>query len=240
MEERDEARWEDLGGGVGVWVTKDCGITTDTLLLARFSQPRPGEACADFGTGCGAIPLLWKSQGAFGTGSSRPLLAVEIREEAAALCARSVERNGLSQEIRAVRGDVRRFRELFPPQKLDLVVCNPPYYPLGSGGEGEGPRKTARHEETLTLSDLAAAAKHCLRWGGRLCLCLRTERLAEALELFRGSRLEPKRLRLVQSGPEKAPYLFLLECRRGGKPGLAAEPTLILKPGERLYGEPSG
>ena len=46
--------------------------------------------------------------------------------------------------------------------------------------------------------------------------------------LFQKYGLEPKRLQLVQSKPGKAPYLFLLECRRGGKPGLAVEPTLII------------
>ena len=35
-------------------------------------------------------------------------------------------------------------------------------------------------------------------------------------------------LRLVQHDAVGAPGLVLLECRRGGKPGLRAEPTLLL------------
>ena len=53
-------------------------------------------------------------------------------------------------------------------------------------------------------------------------------RKAELLEMARRFGLEPKRLRLVQHDAVGAPGLVLLECRRGGKPGLRAEPTLLL------------
>ena len=59
---------------------------------------------------------------------------------------------------------------------------------------------------------LPAAPAPCRRHGG-----------------FREYGLEPKRLRLVQQRPEKAPFLFLLEARRGGKPGLTVEPTLFIE-----------
>ena len=68
-----------------------------------------------------------------------------------------------------------------------------------------------------------------LRWGGQFCLVFRTERLAELLETLRRSGLEPKRLRLVQHDAASAPSLLLLESRRGGRPGLAVEPTLLLR-----------
>ncbi len=221
-----ETRWEPLGKNCRALVTANHGFNTDTLLLADFSAPRPGEACADLGTGCGVIPLLWRSRGRPGS-----ILAVELQPEAAALAARSVEENGFSAEIRVVCGDARQYKAVLPHQGLQLIACNPPYYPLGAGAAGEGPRHAARHEETLALGDLANAARYGLRHGGRLCVCLPVERLAEAMERFRQNGLEPKRLRLVQSGPGKPPYLFLLECRRGGKPGLSAEPTLVLTDG---------
>ncbi len=230
------ARWELLGNNCGVYVTGEHSFTTDTLLLADFASPRTADiCCADFGTGCGVIPLLWKSRGAVGR-----VLAVELQKDAAELAARSVRENGLEQEIRVIQGDVRQYREILPHQSLHLIACNPPYYPPDSGAVGNGSRRTSRHGENLTLEDLAAAAKYSLRWGGRLCVCLPSERLAETLSLLRQSGLEPKRLRLVQSGPEKAPYLFLLECKKGGKTGLQAEPVLLLTDNaelERIYGE---
>ena len=54
------ARWEPLSSACRALVTREHSFTTDTLLLADFSLPRRGEVCADLGTGCGAIPLLWR------------------------------------------------------------------------------------------------------------------------------------------------------------------------------------
>ena len=59
------------------------------------------------------------------------------------------------------------------------------------------------------------------------CLALKA-RLAELLEMARRFGLEPKRLRMVQHDAAGIPGLVLLECRRGGKPGLRAEPALLL------------
>ena len=36
-------------------------------------------------------------------------------------------------------------------------------------------------------------------------------------------------MRLCQQRVGKAPFLFLLECRRGGKPGMTVEPVLLLE-----------
>ena len=68
---------------------------------------------------------------------------------------------------------------------------------------------------------------------------------AEAVLVFHAAGLEPKRLRMVQASQDRPPYLFLMECRRGGKSGLQVEPALILRAGNgeespelrRIYGD---
>lgn len=222
----EQASWEPLAPGCQVLVTREHGFSTDTLLLAAFSQPRRGERCADLGTGCGTIPLLWRARGEPG-----PILAVELQPQAAEQARRSVERSGYEQHIQVVEGDVRDYKALLPCQGLDRVACNPPYTLPGSGAASPDPqRRAARQGDCFSLEDLAQAARYSLKHRGRLCLCLPVRRLAEALALFPRFDLEPKLLRLVQQRRDKAPYLFLLECRRGGRPGgLEAAPTLLLE-----------
>ena len=235
------AHWEPLSPTCRVLVDGPHRFNTDTILLADFSLPRHHERCADFGTGCGAIPLLWSARGRPG-----PVWGIELQKEAAALAGRSISENGLAGKITILQGDVRRIKGMLPHQSLDLVACNPPYQPIGAGLPSmDEARQVARHDDTLPLAELAKAARYALRYGGRLCLCLRVQRLAEAIGTMRSARLEPKRLQLVQHRRDKAPYLFLLECRSGGKPGMEAEPTLLLEdpPGqpspelEAIYGD---
>lgn len=217
--------WEPLGQKLKVLVSSTHRFNTDTLLLADFSLPRPGQRCADLGCGCGTISLLW-----CGRGSPAHVTAVELQPDAAALAERSAAENGLGEKITVVRGDARNYKALLPHQGLDRIACNPPYFPAGAGLPSADPcRRQARHSETLTLEELGQAARFGLKFGGGLCVCLPVFRMAEAFNLFGGMGLEPKRLRLVQQRPDKAPYLFLLECRLGGKHGLTAEPTLILQ-----------
>ena len=232
--------WEPLGRDLNVLVDGVHGFNTDTLLLAGFSLPRPRERCADLGAGCGTVSLLWCRRA-----GPEQVIAVELQPSAAGLAAQSFERSGYGDRIRLICGDIRDYKELLPHQSLDLAACNPPYYPTGAGaGSADRQRDVARHGESLTLEDLAQAARYALKCGGRLCVCLPGYRLAEAVGTFREHRLEPKRLRLVQQSADKPPYLFLLECRSGGRPGLSIEPTLFLREGggfsremKRIYGD---
>lgn len=215
--------WEPLSGQCCVLVSREHGFTTDTLLLADFSMPTAKEVCADFGTGCGVVPLIWSIRG-----KASVIYGVELQETAVNQAKASVEENKLDIEI--IRGDVRKIKELFGHQQLDLVSCNPPYYPMGTGPVSrERSQRTARHDETLQLEELAVSARYALRQGGRLCICLPGERLSQAMAALSREGLEPKRLRLVQLRPGKRPYLFLLECRNGGRPGLTIEPVLMLE-----------
>lgn len=219
-----EQHWETLAPGFRVWVTKEHCFNTDTLLLADFSMPRRGELCADFGTGCGTIPLLWAARG-----EPRRVWGIEIQEEAAGMAARSVAESGAEGRVTILQGDVREVKKLLKPGSLDLIACNPPYQAAGTGLLSPSQSRTvARHGGTLSLEELAAAARVALRYGGRLCICLRVQRMAQAMGVFQQEKLEPKRLRLVQTRPDKAPYLFLLECRSGGRPGLEVECNVTL------------
>ena len=221
----ENAHWEPLSKTCRVLVTREHRFNTDTILLAHFAAPRHKERCVDLGTGCGTIPLLWHIRY-----QPKAITGVELGEQAALQAELSVKENGFEESISIRRGDIRNIREIFPEPELDLAACNPPYKAVGAGLRNEDTRmENARHECTCTLEDVAAAAKAVLRFGGRLCICQRPERLTDAMDIFRAYGLEPKRLRLVQQRQNSAPMLFLLEARRGGKPGLQILPTLLIE-----------
>jgi tRNA1Val (adenine37-N6)-methyltransferase len=224
--------WQPLGGGVGVYVNTHHRFGTDTILLAGFSQPRRGERAVELGAGCGAIPFLWCREG-----SPQEICAVELQGDACAMMERSIMANGLQGRVKPVHADLRACKTLFEVGSFDVVACNPPYWREGSGAGSASPaRELARREHTCTLQDVAEAGAYLLRFGGRFCLCQRPERLCDVMVAVRAQKLEPKRLQFVSARREKPPKLFLLECRRGGRPGLTVLPPLFL---EDASGAPS-
>ena len=220
---------EPLSPNISVFVSQTHRFNTDTILLAHFAAPKRGERCADFGTGCGAIPLIWLARY-----EPAQICGVEIQPDACELVRQSAEHCGVADHLRVLNLDLRQLPQSRPRdpwlENCDLISCNPPYKAQGTGIENpEQGKRMARHEETCTMEDVAHAAASCLRYGGRLCLCQRPERLTDIFTALCANGLEPKRLRFVQARVGKAPKLFLLQARKNGQPGgLLVEPPLIL------------
>lgn len=220
--------WEQLSPGGLRFVYTD-GLFrpgTDTFLLSSLPRLKPDLRVCDLGCGTGLLSLLLlqRQRDLFVTG-------VEFQAEAAALAARAAAENGLREHFTVLQGDLREIRTLLPAGGFDLVVCNPPYYPVDSGHAPAAPAlRDARGESGCTLDDVCRAASYLLRWGGDLCLCHKPERLADVCCALRAHGLEAKRLRPVLQRPDSAlPSLVLIEGRRGGKPGLRWLSPLVLE-----------
>ena len=158
------------------------------------------------------------------------MTGLEIVPEAAELARENLAANGLRERGGIVTGDIRQHRTHFRAGSFDLLVCNPPYFPQGSGAvPQDAARAAARGELLCTMEEICEAAAFLLRTGGGAFLVHRPERLSELFCALASHGLEPKRLRLVCRDAESAPTLALVEARRGGKPGLKIEPALYLR-----------
>lgn len=182
----------------------------DTLALGEFAAIKPRWRVCDLGTGSGVLLLLLARRA-----ENLSLTGIDIDPLSARIARENLESNGLPGEI--LTGDLRR--ESLPAGDFDLVVSNPPYFPVGSGKSG-GP---ARSEEFCTLSELCAAAGRLVKNGGRFSLCHRPERLTDVLCALRAHNLEPKRLKLSAHSPDHPPSLLLVEAVKQGKPGVVIE-----------------
>ena len=200
-------------------------LGTDCVLLADFVNTAGAKRGIELGCASGAAMLLLLERT-----EKLHMTGLEIMPEAASLARRNMALNSLTERGEIITGDIRDHRALFRAGSFDLLVCNPPYFPQGSGALPQNAdRAAARSELLCTLPELCAAAAFLLQTGGRASFVHRPERLSELLVCLTAAGLEPKRLRLVCRDSQAAPSLVLVEARRGGKPGLTIEPSLYLQ-----------
>ena len=215
---------EQIGGKYRMELSQtQFSLSTDSIVLADFARVFSGARVCDLGCGCGALGLLLLAKC-----ETLQVTGVEIQEPAARCAAENAAQNGLSQ-FSVLHGDLREYRTLLPANGFDIVVSNPPYYPVSGGAAPDKlPLAIARSEVCCTLSDLCACAAWCLRFGGSFFLVHKPERLTDLLCTLRAHRLEPKRIRLVRHHAGADANLVLIAARRGGKPGVMLEPELLL------------
>lgn len=219
--------FELLQNNIEICVSKEHKFGTDAFLLADFAAPRHKDKVCDLGTGCGIIPLLMQIKF-----SPKELYGVDIQPQAIEQFNITVEKNAL-ENIRPICADLKELWEDCPKASFDLVTCNPPYKAANAGIESLGEaQRIARHEILCNINDVCRAASRLLKFGGRLCICNRPERLADVICAMRENNIEPKLLRFVSKTPEDASWLFLIEGKLGGKPFMKTMPPLFVKEGD--------
>lgn len=223
MMENEKETLDDLQNGYRILQPgKGFRFGIDAVLLADFAVISPEENVLDLGCGSGILPLLLTARG-----KGNHITGLEIQKESAELARRNVSGNHLENKITIAEGDLRKAVSLFEAASFDSVISNPPYM-LPSQGKVSPNRQiaAARHELLCTFSDVAAAARHTLRDGGRFFLVHRAAREKEILCTLGITGLAPVRMRRVQPFAGKPANLILVEARAGEETGRGAGPDV--------------
>ncbi len=223
--------YERLSDDISIAVSNEHTFGTDAVLLSYFAKPKYKDRALDMGTGCGIIPLLWLRDS-----RQTGIHCLDIQENAFEQVKNTIEHNSLSDRLTPHLCDLRNIQEEFSAECFTLVTMNPPYKPINTGIESLGESaRIARHEVCCNIEDAVKAAAYLLTYSGRFCMCHRPERLVDALDMMRKYKLEPKRLRFVVDKAGEEPFLFLVEGKKGAKPFLRVEPTLVIKNSESKF-----
>lgn len=218
-------KFERLSDDIKIAVSENHTFGTDAVILSHFAKIKPRDKALDMGTGCGIIPLLWLRDEKINNVS-----CLDIQQNAYEQVCCSIKENNIENRLTPYHCDLREVSKVFSAEAFSLVTMNPPYKPVGTGIESMGESaRIARHEVCCNIEDAVKAASYLLKYSGRFCMCHRPERLADAMEIMRKYKLEPKRLRFVQDKDGEQPFLFLIQGQKGAKPFLRVEPQLIIK-----------
>lgn len=191
-------------------------FTSDAVLLSKFARVKKGDVVADFCSGSGIVGLHLYGLNAEKIDS---VSLFELQKPLYDLSVKSIKHNKLEEKFTAINCRVQDIDNSYAG-KFSLITCNPPYMEKVRGFVDEKDCiALCRAEIALTLDELVSAISKALKFGGRVNMVHRADRLVDVMCCFRAHNIEPKRLQLVSSA-DKTPYLFLIEGVKGGKSGL--------------------
>ncbi|MGE3404427.1 MAG: tRNA1(Val) (adenine(37)-N6)-methyltransferase, partial [Vicinamibacterales bacterium] len=162
-------------------------FSTDDVLTAWYgtSWAPTARTILDLGSGIGSVGMIaaWRCPGA-------RLVTVEAQEESVRLARKSAAYNGLDDRYEIRHADFREPPALRPDERFDLVLGSPPYFPLGTGIEGDHPQKVAcRFELRGDIADYARVASAHLEPGGLFACVFPEEQRARVEAAARGAGL---------------------------------------------------
>lgn len=202
----------------------------DAVLLANFVSLRKNDVIADFCSGSGIISII-----CVGKRNCRSAVQYELQHPFAEMAQRSVLFNELDDRISVVCTDIGD-RTAVKREFFDVVVCNPPYFPVKSGASSENDMSAAaRHEIFCDIEKVTSSAAWALKFGGKLALVHRPERLADLCVYMRNNNIEPKRICPVCSKKGQPPVMLLIEGVKGGKKGVVWETPIIVYNDDGTY-----
>ena len=179
------------------------------------------EKAADFCAGSGIVGLHFY---ALNPEKVESVALFEMQKDLSDMSRRSVALNGL-KNFTAVNCRVQDIGKEYD-EYFSLVLANPPYE--RGGFENDDYKKAiCRKEIEVNLKEIATAASFALKFGGRIALVNRADRLAEVAYTLHEAGIELKRIRFVCGKEGAKPYLLLAEGVKGGKPNTEILPTLV-------------
>jgi len=208
-------------------------FSTDDVLTAWYGTAWAPSASRvlDLGSGIGSVGMIaaWRLPGA-------SFVTVEAQKESVGLARKSAVYNGLEARYEIRHGDFRAPEALGLDERFDLVLGSPPYFPPGTGIQGDHPQKVAcRFELRGDIRDYCAVASAHLSPGG-LFACVFPEEQRERLEsAARDAELAVVRRRPIVFKDGEPPLITLFAMVRAGdlpermRARTWVEPALVIR-----------
>ena len=205
---------EYLQNGFTLEIPHGCfPLSTDSIALSRFVKLPKNARVLDLGAGCGTLGMLLCA-----AHSDCTVTGIEISQAAHDAALQNAAANGIEERYSSICADLRDIEASVQAGTFQVCISNPPYFAGGFASKGLA---DARQEQCCCPEDLFRAAQWALKWGGDFFLVHKPERLAELCACASRHNLEPKVLQLLRHRKDGPVCLILLQCRKGGKPGLS-------------------
>lgn len=197
-------------------------FSTDSVLLANFGRAKQNDVYVDLCSGSAVIAILFLCKNKIKKGYS-----VEIQEKLADMAERSIIVNNLQDRLSVLNEDLENVYKTLGFESVDVITVNPPYNEVGETSDNDE-IAIATHEIKTNLAKIVESSAKLLKFGGKIFMVHRCDRLASIIFELKKNNLEPKVMRVVYPKKNKAPNLVLIEAKKGAKAGLIIKEPLIL------------
>ena len=213
---------ELLQNGFTLEIPEGCfPLSTDSIALSSFAKLPKNARVLDLGAGCGTLGMLLCAAHPDCT-----VTGIEIDPIAHEGALKNAAANKITDRYSSICADLCDIEAQLKAGHYHICISNPPYFTAGPASKA---LPQARQEQCCTLEDLFRVAERALQWGGDFFLVHKPERLAEICACGSRHNLEAKVLQLLRHKKEGPIALILVQCRKGGKPGLTIQEQALFE-----------
>lgn len=186
-------------------------LSSDAIALGNFVQCQTKDTVIDIGCGTGVLTLLiaYNHQ-------PHKMICVDINDDAINQLTKNLTLN--REKLKAtnfttLHADARELHTIIHANSADVIVCNPPYFTTGKKSQNQHV-KLARHDDTLSLDDLAILCTKNIKYGGTVYFCYPANQIAKAITIFENHNFRIKTIKLIAN--HKGVYLAIFRAKKGG------------------------
>ena len=204
-------------------------VTTDSVLLGAWVGIESARTILDIGAGTGLLALMAAQK------SAARIVAIEPDRNSFIQAGINFAASPWHERITLIHTPVQDFR---PDEEhlFDAIITNPPYF-IDSLLNPDQSRARARHDVSLTQSDLAATAARLLAPAGSLHLILPVNEARKFTEEAALHGLHCARHLLVRPTPSTPPARVLMTLKRQPVSVCEESELVIEKGGRHIYSD---
>ena len=195
------------------------------ILSSMVKSTSSSNVILDFCSGSAVIPILLTTRVKY-----KKIIGIELQKEMYDLAVRNVKLNNLDSDIEVLKCDIKDYKKIneYVKNKVDIIVCNPPYKKIGTGIINENNVKyIARHEDKCNLEDIFISSSKLLKTKGKLYIVHKPERIVDLISIARKYNLEAKNINIMQPKVDKKASLIFIEYVKDGGNECNVNPVLI-------------
>jgi tRNA1(Val) A37 N6-methylase TrmN6 len=222
----DELSCDDfLGGRVRVWQPrKGYRAGVDPVWLAASVPAKAGQSVLELGCGVGTASFCLAARV-----PGVQLTGVELQNDYAELARRNAAENNVQMQV--FTADLTALPPALREAQFDHVIANPPYFKRADGSAAQDAGRDVAMAGQTPLAQWAEIAARRCKPKGYVTFIQRIERLPELLSAMQ-TRLGSLELLPFLPRAGRAPQLFLLRGRVGGRADFRLHPGVIVHDGD--------